>query len=130
MAIDYLQIVSVPVSSQDRAKEFYVHALAWDLLSDEQYELAGGQRLRWLEVRPPGGQTAVNLVLEDAAMKAGTMKGMILRASSLEATVEDLASRGVVLTQGIQETARAKYTSFQDPDGNTWVIQELRAAEA
>jgi hypothetical protein len=52
MPVEYLQIVSVPVSSQDRAREFYVHGLGWDLLSDEEYELAGGQSLRWLEVRP------------------------------------------------------------------------------
>jgi uncharacterized glyoxalase superfamily protein PhnB len=90
------------------------------------YELAGGPRLRWLEVRPPGGQTAVTLVLEDDGMTAGSMKGMILRASSLESTAADLAGRGVVLTQEIQETPWARYTGFRDPDGNSWVIQELR----
>jgi catechol 2,3-dioxygenase-like lactoylglutathione lyase family enzyme len=42
MPVEYLQIVSVPVSSQDRAREFYVQGLGWDLLSDEGYELAGG----------------------------------------------------------------------------------------
>jgi catechol 2,3-dioxygenase-like lactoylglutathione lyase family enzyme len=70
MPIEYLQIVSVPVRSQDQAKEFYVHGLGWELLSDEGYELAGGQRLRWLEVRPRGGQTAITLVLEDDTLKA------------------------------------------------------------
>ena len=57
MPIEYLQIVSVPVTNQDQAKDFYVHGLGWDLLSDEGYELANGTRLRWLEVRPHGGQT-------------------------------------------------------------------------
>jgi quercetin dioxygenase-like cupin family protein len=42
---------------------------------------------RWLEVRPPGGQTAITLVLEDSSLKAGSMTGMILRAAALEATV-------------------------------------------
>jgi catechol 2,3-dioxygenase-like lactoylglutathione lyase family enzyme len=83
MPIEYLQIVSVPVSNQDRAKEFYVNGLGWDLLSDEEYELADGQH-RWLEVRPPGGHTAITLVLEDSTQKAGSMKGMILRAAALE----------------------------------------------
>ena len=128
MPIEYLQIVSVPVRSQDQAKEFYVHGLGWELLSDEGYELAAGQRLRWLEVRPRGGQTAITLVLEDDTLKAGSMKGMILRTDDLESTVADLAERGVVMTDGIQETPWAKYTSFQDSDGNSWVIQEVRTA--
>ena len=126
MPIEYLQIVSVPVRSQDQAEEFYVHGLGWELLSDEGYELAGGQRLRWLEVRPRGGQTAITLVLEDDTLKAGSMKGMILRTGDLESTVADLAERGVVMTHEIQETPWAKYTSFQDSDGNSWVIQEVR----
>ena len=126
MSVEYLQIVSVPVSSQDQAREFYVHGLGWDLLSDEEYELGAGQRLRWLEVRPRGGQTAITLVLEDDMMRAGSMKGMILRASSLESTVAELTGRGVTFTQEIQEGPWARYVSFQDPDGNSWVIQELR----
>ena len=77
MPVEYLQIVSVPVSSQDRAREFYVHGLGWDLLSDEEYELAGGQSLRWLEVRPPGGQTAITLVLEDDTMRVIQGCGML-----------------------------------------------------
>lgn len=125
MPIEYLQIVSVPVSSQDQAREFYVSRLGWDLLSDEEYELAAGQPLRWLEVRPPGGQTAITLVLADQAMRAGSMAGMTLRASDLESTVAELARRGVVMTREIQQTPWAKHASFQDPDGNTWVIQEI-----
>jgi catechol 2,3-dioxygenase-like lactoylglutathione lyase family enzyme len=126
MPIEYLQIVSVPVSSQDRARDFYVHGLGWDVMSDEGYQLPGGKQLRWLEVRPHGGQTAITLTLEDGTMKAGSMKGMILRAVDLDSTVADLADRGVLATQEIQETAWARYVSFQDPDGNSWMIQELR----
>jgi uncharacterized glyoxalase superfamily protein PhnB len=59
-------------------------------------------------------------------MRAGSMKGMILRASDLESTAAELAGRGVVMTERIQETPWARYTSFQDPDGNSWVIQEIR----
>jgi predicted enzyme related to lactoylglutathione lyase len=125
MPIEYLQMVSVPVSSQDRAREFYVHGLGWDLLSDESYVLAGGQQQRWLEVRPRGGQTAITLVMEDDTMRAGSMKGMILRASSLESTVAELAGRGVAITQEIREAPWARYVSFQDPDDNSWVVQEL-----
>jgi catechol 2,3-dioxygenase-like lactoylglutathione lyase family enzyme len=126
MPIEYLQIVSVPVRSQDQAKEFYVGGLGWDLLSDEAYQL-GGQEQRWLEVRPPGGQTAITLVLEDSTLKAGSAKGMILRAAALESTVAELAGRGVAMAAGIQETPWARYASFQDPDGNSWVIQEPRS---
>jgi predicted enzyme related to lactoylglutathione lyase len=92
MPIEYLQIVSIPVRDQDQAKDFYVRGLGWDLPSDEGYGLADGRRLRWLEVRPHSGQTAIALILEDDMMKAGSMKGLILRASDLDSTVADLAS--------------------------------------
>jgi len=124
MPIAYLQIVSVPVSDQDRAKDFYVNALGWDLLSDEGYEM-GGATLRWLEVRPPNGQTAITLVAADD-VKAGTMTGMILRSMDLSATVAELTSRGVVLSDEVRETPWAKYTRFEDPDGNAWTVQEVR----
>lgn len=127
MPIEYLQIVSVPVSSQDRAKEFYVNGLGWDLLSDEGYDLADGQH-RWLEVRPPGGHTAITLVPGDSIQKAGSMKGMILRATGLESTVAELEGRGVTMAHEIQETPWARYASFRDPDGNSWVIQEPRTS--
>lgn len=124
MPIEYLQIVSIPVSDQDRAKEFYVNALGWNLLSDEGYEI-GGAALRWLEVRPPGGQTAITLVTADDTTRAGTMTGMILRTTDLNATVAELAGRGVELDHEVRETPSAKYTSFKDPDGNTWMVQEV-----
>jgi catechol 2,3-dioxygenase-like lactoylglutathione lyase family enzyme len=126
MPIEYLQIVSVPVSNQDQAKEFYVNGLGWDLLSDEGYQLPGGEHLRWLEVRPHGGQTAITLTLADDAMRAGSMKGMTLRATDLESTVADLAGRCVVITE-VQETPWAKYVNFEDPDGNSWIIQEPKS---
>ena len=127
MPIEYLQIISVPVSSQDRAREFYVNGLGWDLLSNEAYELGRGRQQRWPEVRPPGGQTAITLVLEDSSLKAGSGKGMILRAAALQSTAAELAGRGVTMAQEIQETPWARYTSFQDPDGNSWMIQEPRS---
>jgi uncharacterized glyoxalase superfamily protein PhnB len=46
--------------------------------------------------------------------------------AALVATVAELTGRGVTFTQEIQEAPWARYVSFQDPDGNSWVIQELR----
>ncbi len=126
MPVEYLQIVSVPVSSQDQARKFYVQGLGWDLLSDERYDAGGGQQLRWLEVRPRGGQTAITLVLEDDSLRAGSMRGMILRASNLDSTIAELTGRGVAISQEIQETPMARFVTFQDPDGNSWLIQEHR----
>ena len=125
MPIEYLQVVSVPVSDQDRAKDFYVNALRWDLLSDESYEM-GGAYMRWLEVRPPNGQTAITLVATDEA-EAGTMKCLTLRATDLNATVAELAGRGVLMAHEIRENPGLKYTSFEDPDGNTWTVEEVRS---
>jgi catechol 2,3-dioxygenase-like lactoylglutathione lyase family enzyme len=61
MAIQYLQILAIPVSDQERAKHFYVDVLGWDLLSDESYRDPKGTPQRWLEVRPKESQTAIAL---------------------------------------------------------------------
>jgi uncharacterized glyoxalase superfamily protein PhnB len=57
-------------------------------------------------------------------MNAGSMRGMTLRASELVATLAQLAGRGVTVSQDVQETPWARFISFDDPDGNSWIIQE------
>jgi predicted enzyme related to lactoylglutathione lyase len=125
MAIDYLQILLIPVSDQEKAKRFYVDILGWDLLSDESYSTPQGN-LRWLEVRPKKGQTAISLIPDDETRKAGSMDNMTLHTDNLESTVEELTHSGVSFEHEIRMTPMGKYTRFRDPDGNVWTLQEIK----
>jgi predicted enzyme related to lactoylglutathione lyase len=123
--IEYLQMVAVAVRDQERAKAFYVGTLGWDLLADQVYPIGGGRTARWLEVRPPRGQTAISLVVGDDQNRVGG-HGLTLRALDLTQTVAELAASGVTLIHEIRETPLARYTSCEDPDGNRWTLQELK----
>jgi len=122
MAITHLQLMSMPVSDQDRAKAFYVDVLGFELVSDTQMS----PDMRWVMVRPRGGQSAITLVTWFDSMPAGSLKGTVLESDDLDADATLLAQRGVV-TSGIEEEPWGRYVSFEDPDGNAIVLQSTRA---
>ena len=119
MAVKHLQVVSVPVADQDRAKAFYVDALGFRLLADTRM----GSDQRWVQVGPEGGQTSLTLVTWFDTMPPGSLKGIVLECDDLRATHDELAARGVRFTQGIEEQPWGVFTTFDDPDGNGWVLQ-------
>ena len=120
MPIDHVQIVSIPVSDQDRARDFYVNALEWELVSDNDT----GDR-RWVEVAPKHGQTAFTLVTWFETMPAGSLRGIVLDTDDIEKTYEELSERGIVFDGPIEEGPFSRVTSFSDPDGNTFVLHQL-----
>ncbi|WP_432829022.1 VOC family protein [Dactylosporangium sp. CA-092794] len=120
MPIDHVQIVSIPVSDQDRARDFYVNALDWELVSDN----AEGEQ-RWVEVAPRHGQTSFTLVTWFPTMPPGSMHGIVLDTDDIEKTYDELAERGIVFDSPIEESPFSRTTSFADPDGNTFVLHQL-----
>ena len=77
MAVTSLQVVSVPVSDQDRARQFYADVLGFSTEIDSQF----GEGMRWVMLRPPGGGTAITLVTWFDAMPAGSLKTRLARNS-------------------------------------------------
>jgi catechol 2,3-dioxygenase-like lactoylglutathione lyase family enzyme len=71
-------VVSVPVSDQERARDFYVEKLGFELVEDR---VLGDQR--WVEVRPPGGPTSLTLVTWFPSMPAGSLKGLVLETEDV-----------------------------------------------
>jgi len=120
MPIDHVQIVSIPVSDQDRARDFYVNALGWELVSDNDE----GDR-RWVEVAPRHGQTAFTLVTWFESMPAGCLRGIVLDTLDIEAAHEELSERGIRFETPIEEGPFSRVTSFADPDGNTFILHQL-----
>jgi catechol 2,3-dioxygenase-like lactoylglutathione lyase family enzyme len=118
MAIRHVQVVSVPVSDQDRAKEFYVDVLGFALLADQQFT----PDMRWVMVAPPGSQTALTLVTWFPSMLPGSLQGMVLETDDLERDIELLTDHGVTVSE-LEEAPWGRFVTLADPDGNGIVLQ-------
>jgi catechol 2,3-dioxygenase-like lactoylglutathione lyase family enzyme len=121
MAVTTLQVISVPVSDQDRAKEFYAGVLGFTVELDNEF----GGGMRWVMLRPPGGGTAITLVTWFDTMTAGSLNGSVLGCNDLEQTLAELSGRGLTFAEDqIQEAPWGRWKTFTDPDGNGWILQQ------
>ena len=121
MAITNLSVVSVPVTDQDRAKSFYAEKLGFSAEVDGSF----GEGMRWVMLRPPGSSTAITLVTWFDTMPAGSLRGSVLSCDDLDKTLADLAARGVGFNEDeVQEAPWGRWKTFDDPDGNGWVLQQ------
>jgi catechol 2,3-dioxygenase-like lactoylglutathione lyase family enzyme len=117
--INRIDIVSVPVSDQDRAKAFYCDKLGFAELSDTLM----GNGTRWVQLAPPGATTSVTLVTWFDSMPAGSLKGLVLNTDTLDADVEELKRRKVEMSP-IEAQPWARFVTLSDPDGNVLVLQQ------
>jgi catechol 2,3-dioxygenase-like lactoylglutathione lyase family enzyme len=129
------ELVVVPVSDVDRAKDFYVDKAGFDLDVDHQ---AGDFRV--VQLTPPGSACSIAIMKNTDA--PGSLQGLHLVVSDIDAARAELVSRGADVSEpfhfeaGAQVTGpdpgRADYDSFlsfSDPDGNGWLVQEVGRAE-
>ncbi len=123
MATTKVQLFSLPVTDQDRAREFYVDVLGFELVRDDPM----GPDRRWVQVRPPGAETSVTLVTWFETMPAGSTKGIVVESDDFEADVETLRARGVAIAGAIEEAPWGRFVTFDDPDGNGIVLQATAA---
>ncbi|MEU8185493.1 glyoxalase superfamily protein [Micromonospora sp. NPDC049044] len=123
MTVTHVQLVSVPVTDQDRARDFYVDVLGFDLVWDNPMGPDGG---RWVQVAPKGAATALTLVTWFPTMPPGSLKGMVLETDDLDADVAHLRERGVEFESDIQSAPWGRYATLHDPDGNGIVLQATR----
>jgi len=119
VTITQIQLFSLPVTDQDRAKDFYVNVLGFELVSDQRM----GPDMRWVQVAPKGGQTSITLVKGFPSMPAGSVKGTVVHTDDLEADVAAITACGVQIQGGIQAQPWGRFVTFDDPDGNGIVLQ-------
>ena len=132
-----LEVVTLPVSDVDRAKRFY-QSLGWRLDAD-----IAGDAFRVVQLTPPRSQCSISFgkglsaVFGTAETEPGSVQRLELVVSDIVAAREDLISRGVEVSElfhleggrvpGPDPGRRSymSYASFSDPDGNSWVLQEV-----
>jgi len=123
MTVRAVQLFSLPVTDQDRARDFYVDVLGMELVSDTPM----GPDMRWVQVRPVGATTSITLVTWFDTMPAGSVRGTVLETDDLDADAARLTSLGVELPGGVQEAAWGRWVQLTDPDGNGIVLQATAA---
>ncbi|RXH23936.1 glyoxalase [Bradyrhizobium nanningense] len=142
-----LEVVVIPVSDVDRAKEFYAR-LGWRIDAD-----FSGEGWRVIQFTPPGSPASVIFGKNVTAAAPGSAQGLYLIVSDIEAARRDLIDRGIEVSEAFHAegdvhvgrdepylfgSVRSKgrdpargtyrsYASFNDPDGNGWLFQEVTA---
>jgi catechol 2,3-dioxygenase-like lactoylglutathione lyase family enzyme len=115
-----VESVSVPVSDQDQAKEFYVDTLGFELLVDNTWR----EGLLWSEVAPVNSVTSLMLVTWSASMLPGMYRVVVLATVDIRAAYEELLARGIDFELPPTETPRGTQAMFRDPDGNALMLWE------
>lgn len=119
-----LELLPVPVADLDRAKQFYQEQVGFRL----DHDVRPGATVRVVQLTPPGSGCSIVLAqgLAGLAMPAGSLRGLHLVVADVAAARAELAGRGVAVGE-VQNMGGVLYASFADPDGNTWVLQQLLA---
>jgi catechol 2,3-dioxygenase-like lactoylglutathione lyase family enzyme len=143
-----LEVVVIPVSDVDRAKEFY-SKLGWRL----DAEFGSGEDFRIMQFTPPGSGASVIFGKNVTAAAPGSAKGLYLVVSDIEAARKELLARGIAVSDAFhhegdvhtgpdepylfgrrrvsgpdpERRTYQSYASFSDPDGNGWLLQEVTA---
>jgi catechol 2,3-dioxygenase-like lactoylglutathione lyase family enzyme len=120
MAISHVSVISVPVTDQDRARDFYVDVLGFTVLFDNQV----GPDMRWLHLTAAGGGTAIVLAtwLDDFA--PGSLRGIFIDVADIAAQKAAMEGHGIAFGGEIQDTPFGRFLSFADPDGNRLDLHE------
>jgi catechol 2,3-dioxygenase-like lactoylglutathione lyase family enzyme len=119
MAITSFEIVSVPVSDQERAKIFYRDTLGFELIREE----AMGPQGKWIQLAPQGCATTIALVTWFDSMKPGGLQGVMLNVTDIDKEHHELTARGLSLT-AIDQQPWGRFSMFKDPDGNGWILRQ------
>jgi catechol 2,3-dioxygenase-like lactoylglutathione lyase family enzyme len=132
-----LELIPIPVADLDRAKAFY-RGLGWRLDVDFSN---GGERV--LQFTPPGSQCSINFGTNVTSAAPGSVQNVFLVVSDIEAARAELMKRGVEVSQVFHFAAGpapfggpvgglapdrqsyGSYATFKDPDGNSWLLQEV-----
>jgi catechol 2,3-dioxygenase-like lactoylglutathione lyase family enzyme len=116
-----LELVAIPVTDVDRARDFYKDKVGFNLDQDHTVN----EKLRFVQMTPPGSACSICFGIGIADnMKPGSIKGLQMVVKDAQAAHDELKKRGVNVT-GVDAQVWGKLVHFNDPDGNSWTLQEL-----
>jgi len=115
-----LELVSVPVSDVDRARDFYADKVGFHLDVDQRVD----DDLRFIQLTPPGSACSIAIGSGFLDVPPGSVQGLQLVVSDADAARQELAGRGVEVSD-VQDFPWGRFVFFSDPDGNRWSLQQL-----
>ena len=115
-----LEVVHVPVSDVDRAKAFYTEKIGFNADHDHQVN----DELRFVQLTPPGSACSIAIGTGLTKMKPGSIEGLMMVVADVQAARDELMQRGTEVSE-IDVQPWGSFVYFSDPDGNSWVLQQL-----
>lgn len=136
-----LEVVVVPVSDVDKAKQFYI-ALGWR----QDADFVAGDQFRVVQLTPPGSHCSIIFGTGITSATPGSAQGLHLVVSDIEAARAEVVGQGAEVSEVFHDAggvfhhagtdgrvpgpdpdrrSYASFASFNDPDGNGWVLQEI-----
>ena len=119
-----LELVAVPVSDVDRAKAFYTEKAGFN--ADHDHRVS--DEIRVVQLPSPGSACSIALGTGLVGSRPGSVQGLQLVVSDVNAARAELAERGVEVSD-VQEFDWGSFVFFSDPDGNGWAVQQIPARE-
>jgi catechol 2,3-dioxygenase-like lactoylglutathione lyase family enzyme len=119
-----LELVGVPVSDVDRAKEFYLRV---GFVLDHDHAVS--EDIRFVQMTPPGSACSIAFGKGLTGMAPGSLDSLQVVVPDAEAARDHLAGRGVAVSD-VDEQPWGRFVYFRDPDGNGWALQQLPAWSA
>src|SRR5690606_21181945 len=119
-----LEVVMLPVADVDRARDFYAERVGFNLDHDVQ----PGNGMRVVQLTPPGSGCSIVMgtgMVQLDEMAPGSIRGLHLVVPDVRALREALIGRGVEVSEVVEFDRGIKVATFSDPDGNSWVLQEV-----
>jgi predicted enzyme related to lactoylglutathione lyase len=114
-----LEVVTVPVTDVDRAKEFY---LSVGFNADHDHTVS--DELRFVQLTPPGSACSITIGLGVTDAAPGSVRGMQVVVDDVAKAREELVERGVEVSD-VQEFPWGRFVFLADPDGNAWALQQI-----
>ena len=114
-----LELVAVPVTDVDRAKEFYVRAGF-----NADHDHAVSDDVRFVQLTPPGSGCSIAIGKGLTGMAPGSLDNMQMVVADADAIRADLVERGIDVSD-VDEQPWGRFVYFADPDGNRWALQQL-----
>ncbi len=115
-----LELVPVPVTDVDRAKNFYTEKIGFT--ADHDHRVS--DEIRFVQLTPPGSACSIAIGTGLTEMPPGSIKGLQMVVADIQEARDELLRRGAEVSE-IEVHPWGSFIFFSDPDGNTWALQQL-----
>lgn len=116
-----LELVALPVSDVDRAKDFYTRQVGFN--ADHDHTVSDD--IRFVQLTPPGSACSIALGKGITDAEPGSVKGMQVVVDDVAAARAELIDNGVKASE-VQDFPWGLFVFFEDPDGNGWALQQIK----